>query len=72
MIGCIESNLPIENINERIDVIVDYWNGSCLKTITVETITDNYEVLADNGGIYELVEVSIYDLAWLCTHYCKN
>lgn len=73
MIGCIKNNLPIKNINERIDVvIVDAWESSCLKTITIETITENYEVLADNGGTYDLDEVCVYDLAWLCDYYCKN
>lgn len=72
MLSHIERNLPIEDINERIDVIVDGWDGSYLKTITVESINEKGHVLADNGGIYDLDEVSVYDLAWLCNYYCKK
>lgn len=72
MLSHIERNLPIEDINERIDVIVDGCDGSYLKTITVESINEKGHVLADNGGIYDLDEVCVYDLAWLCNYYCKK
>lgn len=72
MLSHIKRNLPIEDINERIDVIVDGWVGSYLKTITVESINEKGHVLADDGGIYDLDEVGVYDLAWLCNYYCKK
>jgi hypothetical protein len=72
MLSHIKRNLPIKDINERIDVIVDGWDGSYLKTMTVESINEKGHVLVDNGGIYDLDEVCVYDLAWLCDYYCKK
>lgn len=71
MISCIKKNCPIDNIDMFIDVITSNWDGEFLKTVRLESITKNGDVITDNRN-YDLDDVSIYDLAWLCDYYCKN
>lgn len=71
MLSHIKRNLPINDIDERIDVITSNWDGDFLKTVTLKSITKGGECITDDYN-YDLAEVCIYDLAWLCDYYCKK
>lgn len=71
MISCIKKNCPIDNIDERIDVITSNWDGAFLKTATLKSITESGDVITDDYN-YEIDDICIYDLAWLCDYYCKR
>lgn len=71
MLSLIKRNLPIYDIDERIDVVASSWDGDFLKTITLKSITIDGDVISVDYN-YRLDDICIYDLAWLCDYYCKK
>ena len=68
MIEYLKSKAPINDINERVDVVIDGWNGEVLITTEINSINERGEAETDTYN-YDLNDILIEDLAWLCNHY---
>lgn len=68
MIEHLKSKAPINDINERVDIVIDGWDGEVLITTEIDAINERGEAETDTYN-YDLNDILIEDLAWLCNHY---
>ena len=61
-------NHPLYDIEEKIDVVDNSWDGDFLRTITIVSITKDGNVVTDDEIIWDLEDVIIEDLAYLCNY----
>lgn len=61
-------NHPLYGIEEKIDVVDSSWDGDFLRTITIVSITKDGNVVTDDEIIWDLDDVIIEDLAYLCNY----
>ena len=68
MIEHLKSKAPINDINERVNVVIEGWDGEVLITTEINSINDRGEAETDTYN-YDLNDILIEDLAWLCDNY---
>jgi hypothetical protein len=61
-------NHPLYGIEEKIDVVDHNWDGDFLRTVTIVSVNEDGEAVTDNEVTWDLEDVIIEDLAYLCNY----